>query len=251
MSHRKHNRPAVGSLHEVMSTGQYSTPDRPGGPSDVARLAADQPSVAVLVSGEDEQMSLLTLDPADRIVESVPARSHACPDTVAAAVSTVWSGALMARTRISGRLVRPVVEVLPAALDRVRVGMGAELQRSTLALWESWPADMGQLPPGRPLRIVGFVAERRWHEALSTAGELCGYAPSLLVRRTVPSQVRLAEADYHGITVVVVRAEGAPRIVVAGRLGPVAGAERTVALRQHEEQLFAELISQGRLSLTR
>jgi hypothetical protein len=43
------------------------------------------------------------------------------PSVIAAvAVSAVWPGTLMAQTRVSCRLVRPVLEVLPAALDRLR-----------------------------------------------------------------------------------------------------------------------------------
>jgi hypothetical protein len=71
---------------------------------------------------------------------------------VAAAVSmAAWRGLLLGPTRLSGRLVQPVVEILPAALDRVSAGVGPELDRSTLAMWESWTDGMGASPPGRPL----------------------------------------------------------------------------------------------------
>lgn len=123
-----------------------------------------------------------------------------------------------------------MVEVLPTAADRVRAGAGPELDRLTLAMWESWPPDLGQLPPGRPVRIVGFVPEGRWRDAVSTAAQLCGYGASVLVRRSVPARVRLAEADYYGITVIVVAPHGSPSVAVMGRTGPVPGAERTVAL---------------------
>jgi hypothetical protein len=46
----------------------------------------------------------------------------------------------------------------------------------------------------------GPIGERgRWHEAVSAAGELCGYAASP-VRRAVPCRMRLAEADYQGVS---------------------------------------------------
>jgi hypothetical protein len=118
---------------------------------------------------------------------------------------------------------------------RGRAATGPELDRSTLALWESWPAEMGAPSPAPAVRIVGFIAEGPWREAVSTATMLCGYGASLLVRRTMPARVRLAEADYHGITVVVGGADLRPSVVVRGRSGPVNGAERTVALRYLEE----------------
>ncbi|MGH8922491.1 MAG: hypothetical protein ACRD0H_29835 [Actinomycetes bacterium] len=46
-----------------------------------------------------------------------------------------WGGGLvLGRTRLSGRWVRPVVELLPPAAARVAAGGGPERERSTLAL---------------------------------------------------------------------------------------------------------------------
>jgi hypothetical protein len=171
-------------------------------------------------------------------------------DVVDAAVGHVWPGIVMGAMRVAGRLVRPVVEALPAAVERLRVGAGPELDRSTLAMWESWQGDMGVPPPQPPVRIVGFVVEGRWRTAVSTATHLCGYGPSVLVRRSKPAPVRLSEADYHGITVIVAGTDS-PSVVVAGRTGPLPGAVRTVAVRHLEEVLFAELLSEGRLSADR
>lgn len=168
---------------------------------------------------------------------------------VAAAVSVVaWRGLVLGPTRLSGRLVQPVVEVLPAGLDRVSAGVGPELDRSTLAMWESWTDEMGASPPGRPLRIVGFVAAGTWRCAVTTAAWLAGYGASLVVCRSVPTSVRLSEADYRGITVVVVDEHLSAWVAVGGRSGPAPSAERTVAVRYREEYLFAEALSQGRLS---
>jgi hypothetical protein len=117
-----------------------------------------------------------------------------------------------------------------------------------LAMWESWRAGMGASPPGRPVRIVGFVAEGSWRCATATTAWLAGYGPSLIVRRAVPSPVHLSEADYLGVTVVVVGKDLSAAVLVRGRSGPVPSAERTVAVRQREELLFAAAISQGHLS---
>ncbi len=169
---------------------------------------------------------------------------------VATAVSVVaWRGLLLGPTRLSGRLVWPVVEILPAGLDRVSAGAGPELDRSTLAMWESWTDGMGTSPPGRPLEIVGFVAAGPWRCAVTTSAWLAGYGASLIVRRSVPTSVRLSEADYRGITVAVVDEHLPARVVVHGRSGPAPSAGRTVAVRHHEEHLFAEALSQGRLSM--
>ncbi|MDQ2881445.1 MAG: hypothetical protein M3Y48_09470 [Actinomycetota bacterium] len=168
---------------------------------------------------------------------------------VAAAVSVVaWRGLLLGPTRLSGRLVQPVVEILPAGLDRVAAGVGPELDRSTLAMWESWTAGMGAWSPGRPLRIVGFVATGALQRAVTTSAWLAGYGASLIVCRSVPTSVRLSEADYRGITVAVVDEHLSAQVVVRGRSGPAPSAERTVAVRYREEYLFAEALSQGLLS---
>lgn len=162
------------------------------------------------------------------------------------AVSVAWpGGVLLGATRVSDRLVCPVVQILPEARARLAAGGGPERDRFTLALWESWPADMGAAPPGRPVRIIGFVPPGRWGQAMNTSACLAGYGASLVVRRSTPTTVRLCEADYRGITVVVVDKRCSARVVVRGREGPAPGAQRTVALRAHEEHLFARALCQG------
>jgi hypothetical protein len=166
----------------------------------------------------------------------------------AALAAAGWTGTVLDPVRLSGRLVVPVVEILSAGWDRILAGLGPELDRSTLAMWESWRAGMGVSQPGRPVRIVGFVAEGSWRCVMATASWLSGYGPSLIVRRVMPSTVHLSEADYLGITVVVVGKDLSAAVLVRGRSGPVPSAERTVAVRQREEFLFAAAISQGHLS---
>lgn len=198
------------------------------------------------LTGEDGEVSCLAVGP-PALWEAVglPGVSAAM---VAAAVSVAWPGILLGPTRLSGRQVYPVVEVLPAGLERMSAGVGPELDRSTLAMWESWPGGMGASPPGRPLGIVGFVAAGTWRCAVTTSAWLAGYGASLVVRRSVPTPVHLSEADYRGITVVVVDEHLLARVVVCGRSGPAPSAQRTVAVRHREEYLFAEALSQGRLS---
>jgi hypothetical protein len=199
-------------------------------------------------AGEDATMLPLAVGPPE-LSEIGGLPSGGCAGMVAAAMSVVaWRGLLLGPTRLSGRLVQPVVEILPAGLDRVSAGVGPELDRSTLARWESWPGEMGTSPPGRPLEIVGFVAAGTWRCAVTTSAWLAGYGASVIVCRSVPTSVRLSEADYWGITVVVVDEQLSARVVVHGRSGPAPSAARTVALRYREEYLFAEALSQGRLS---
>lgn len=199
-------------------------------------------------SGEDARMWRLAVGPlaSSDAGRSLGGISGAMVAMVAAAVSVVaWRGLLLGPTRLSGRLVQPVVEILPAGLDRVAAGVGPELDRSTLAMWESWTDRMGPSLPGRPLRIVGFVATGAWQRAVTTSAWLAGYGASLIVCRTVPTSVRLSEADYRGITVAVVDEHLSAQVVVRGRSGPTPSAERTVAVRYREEYLFAEALSQG------
>jgi hypothetical protein len=229
-----------------MTTAHGQARDRSGRRPGAVGIAPDQGAATRADSSEDGQMSLLMRESVAEPHGSGSATAPAWADVVDAAVGAVWPGIVLPSMRIAGRLARPVVQALPAATDRIRMGAGPELDRSTLALWESWPAEMGELPPPRrPVRIVGFVAEGRWRAAVSTATQLGGYGASVVVRRSVPARVRLAEADYHGITVIAVGAQAPPSMVVAGRTGPVSGAERTVAVRHLEEKLFAQLIAQA------
>lgn len=200
-------------------------------------------------AGEDATMLRLVVGPPE-LSEARGLSGGVSAPMVSAAVSVVaWPGYVLDPTRLSGRLVQPVVEILPAGLDRVSAGVGPELDRSTLAMWESWTDGMGASPPGQPLGIVGFVTAGTWRCAVTTSAWLAGYGASLIVCRSVPTSVRLSEADYRGITVAVVDEHLSARVVIRGRSGPAPSAERTVAVRYREEYLFAAALSQGRLSM--
>lgn len=210
-----------------------------------SKVMLGQGTVPDSLVGDDDLVPCLAVEP------PVSPKAGACPGgspTTAAIAAAGWVGMVLDPVQLSGRLVVPVVEILPAGWDRILAGLGPELDRSTLAMWESWRASMGASPPRRPVRIVGFVAEGSWRRAVVTAAWLAGYGPSLIVRRSVPSAVHRSEADYLGITVAVVGKDLSAAVVVRGRLGPVPSAGRTVAVRQREEFLFAAAISQGRLS---
>ncbi len=199
------------------------------------------------LTGEDVDVACLAAGPS--VLSPASGLPGVCAAMVAAAVSVTYpAGMLLGPTRLSGRLICPVVEILPAGLDRLSAGVGPELDRSTLAMWESWPQEMGASPPGRPVAIVGFVAAGPWRRAVTTSAWLAGYGASLIVRRSVPTPVHLSEADYRGITVAVVDEHLSARIVVCGRSGPARSAQRTVAVRCHEEYLFGQALNQGRLS---
>src|SRR5690606_37010529 len=128
-------------------------------PLDDADTSADQGKTARAVSREDGRMPLLALEEPVGTRSSEASVAPGWADVVDAAVGHVWPGIVMGAMRVAGRLVRPVVEALPAAVERLRVGAGPELDRSTLAMWESWQGDMGVPPPQPPVRIVGFVVE--------------------------------------------------------------------------------------------
>ncbi|HET9254291.1 MAG TPA: hypothetical protein VFO16_03690 [Pseudonocardiaceae bacterium] len=71
--------------------------------------------------------------------------------------------------------------------------------------------------------------------------------PVLLVHRSTPAAAHLSEADHPGITMTVAGKDLSATVAVRGRSGPVASAERAVAVRQREEIPFAAAISQGRV----
>ncbi len=230
---------------ECSASGACVGDTAPNPAMDQSRVMSGQGAVPGRLVGNDDLVSCLAVEP------PVSAKARGCPGdsrTMVAVAAAEWPGMVLNPVRLSGRLVVPVVEILPGGWDRVLAGLGPELDRSTLAMWESWPDGMGASPPGAPVRIVGFVAEGGWRCAMATAAWLAGYGPSLIVRRSTPSAVHLIEADYLGITVALVGKDLSTAVVVRGRSGPVASAERTVAVRQREEFLFAAAISQGRLS---
>lgn len=138
---------------------------------------------------------------------------------VATAVAKAgWEGLVLPPTQVSEQLVYPVVELLPAAAERLLSGDGPELSRSTLAIWESWPCAGGIQPPTPPVKIIGFVSTAPWHPALVSLGRLAGYGAGMVLRRTRPAAFNLLEADFTGTWVSSVSAAGAARTLVRGRL---------------------------------
>lgn len=241
MERNAHGCGAIGcSLVAGLPTGAFDADDE-------SILMLHKWAVPWSPAGEDARMSrLAVVTPELSEAGRLPGGGFGA--MVAAAMGVVaWRGLLLGPTRLSGRLVHPVVEILPAGLDRMSAGVGPELDRSTLAMWESWTDGMGASPPGRPLEIVGFVAAGTWRCAVTTSAWLAGYGASLIVCRSVPTSVQLSEADYRGITVAVVDEHLSTRVVVRGRPTPAPSAARTVAVRYREEYLFAEALSQGRL----
>ena len=165
---------------------------------------------------------------------------------VATAVTAAgWTGEVLPLTEVSEQLVYPVIEMLPAAAERLLSHDGPELSRSTLAIWESWPCAGGVQPPWPPVEIIGFVSTAPWRPALVSLGRLAGYGAGMILRRVSPAAFNLLEADFAGIWVSSVSAAGAAKTLVRGRPGAVETARRTVGQRHHEELLFGHAITAG------
>lgn len=177
------------------------------------------------------------------------AANHAVPEAISAAVQAVgWPGIALPRTRICGRLVYPVVDIDPAAWEkRLQAAHLPELSRSTLKIWEGWTTDLGPIPPQTVLSIVGLVSDGRPQAALDTLCALGGAGGGLLVSTGLrgPTPVTLMECDLEDISAVWVPPQGEPRVLVRGRLGPVATARRIVLTRYYEEVLFQWALSTG------
>jgi hypothetical protein len=165
---------------------------------------------------------------------------------VATAVAAAgWRGVVLPPTKVSEQLVYPVIVMLPAAAERLLAGDGPELQRSTLAIWESWPSAGGVQPPSPPVEIIGFVSVAPWRPALVSLGRLAGYGAGMVLRQASPTALNLLEADFTGTWVSSVSAAGAAKILVLGRPGAVETARRTVGQRHHEELLFEHALTAG------
>ncbi|WP_063127608.1 hypothetical protein [Nocardia fusca] len=168
------------------------------------------------------------------------------PDHVRDAVRAAgWNGVVLPRTKVSDYTVHPMVTIdAHIWADRVTAGQRPELDRSTLALWEAWTADLGAPPPRPAVSIVGFVSTAtRAATALETLDALAGYGAGLWIatgpRR--PRTLTLAEFNLAGIWVIHAHLHQAG-VLVHGRRGPVHTAQRGVALRHKEELLFARAL---------
>ncbi|WP_342213954.1 DUF4031 domain-containing protein [Nocardia wallacei] len=186
-------------------------------------------------------------------------RMGACPVTTAQSLAIAeirpmaraveacgWSGVVLPRTRVSDFMVYPVVTIhRDVWATRVERGHGPELDRSTLALWESWTADLGEMPPRPAVSITGFAtAATKPQAALAALDSLAGYGAGLWIApgRRGPAALTLGEFDLAGIWVVR-NHSGRCEVVVEGRTGPIATARRMVSTRHKEEQLFGWAIA--------
>ncbi|MFD7159047.1 hypothetical protein ACFV9C_30930 [Kribbella sp. NPDC059898] len=173
----------------------------------------------------------------------------------AAATAAGWDGLVVVGARLLGLNVSAVVEMLPAGWQRASAAYGAILDRPTLSVWEvlastgmesrSDGSDLGD--PGRPVRIQAFVSTRPWRQAIDDLRQLNGVAPGIVVRRVAPDRVAMADADYHGLTVVAV-SNNTSRVVVQGRRDRLETAGRTVTVRLLEETLFGLALERGLLT---
>lgn len=174
--------------------------------------------------------------------ESVPRR---VTDGVRAAA---WDGVVLPRTRVSDYTVFPVVEIdTPVWEERVAGGHGPELDRSTLAIWESWTTDMGASPPRPAVSIVGFVStSSKPADALNALDSLAGYGAGLWLTSGArgPTAWTLSEFDLAEVCVVREQAGGFD-VLVQGRRGPVRTARRMASLRHKEELLFERALTAG------
>ncbi len=159
-----------------------------------------------------------------------------------------WPGVALPRTRVSDFAVYPVVKIDEQVwAERIANGHGPELDRSTLLIWESWTPDLGEMPPRSPLSIVGFVSTaEKPADALYALDSLAGYGAGLWITcgGRGPSPWSLSEFDLAGIGVVWDH-DGDRDLLVEGRSGPVATAQRMASTRHKEELLFGWALATG------
>lgn len=177
----------------------------------------------------------------------VPSRVEQVPVRVTKAVAASgWAGTVLPQTRMSDHLVYPVVQVLPAAHERIRLGQYPQLHYPTVALWERWPTWLDGAPPSPAVEIVGFVTEAPWRRALNALDRLSCFGACMMLRHSKPTALRRSEADLYGFGVVTVASDEADAtVIVRGRSGPVPTASRTDEVRYREEVLFRRLLEQG------
>jgi len=160
-----------------------------------------------------------------------------------------WPGQVLPTTQFTRFHGYPVVQWSAALRDRLLMGEGPELDRPTLSLWESWPAELPAPPPAAPLSIVGFVSFAPWRRALIAASEVRGFGAAMVLVSKSPSPMALAEADVADVWVVRSSLADGGRVLVTGRTGPCRTARRTVATRYWEERMLAHAITAGVLRL--
>lgn len=202
-------------------------------------------------SGDDGAMMLPGMEPAVRRAATTRApRGWAAGldrRRVQQAVDAAgWDGIVLPYGKLSDFQGFPVIAWGEGARERLRFGPGPVLVREALTLWEGWPLGVCGPPPPSPLRIVGFVSVATWRPALHAACELAGKGAMMILTPRRPSPLRLCEADYAGVHVVHVGDDGECEVLVTGRSGPIATAQRTSNIRYWEENLFAHALASWR-----
>ncbi|MEU7631704.1 hypothetical protein AB0C34_17200 [Nocardia sp. NPDC049220] len=178
--------------------------------------------------------------------------AHNCsviPEHVHAGIQEAgWSGIVLPETKISDYVVYPVINVDPAVwADRVTEHQGPELDRSTLALWEAWTADLGEQPPRPALSIVGFISTaNRPAAALHALDSLAGYGAGLWITSGSHGPTRWALAEFDVADMWVAHTRNAQTtVLVQGRHGPISTARRMTSTRHKEELLFQHALVNG------
>ncbi len=172
-----------------------------------------------------------------------PRAAAARPETLVepvitrAVAASGWPGLVLPATVVTSTLVYPVVRILEAAHDRVRLGQGPELDGRVLERWEAFPS--GERQP--PVHMVGFVAQGRG--ALDRVRAMRGFGAGLVTSRR-STRWQVWEADVTSTWLVRDDGMGAD-VVVAGRRGPVHTARRQVGTRLLEERLFGHALACG------
>jgi len=152
-----------------------------------------------------------------------------------------WPGEALARTEVCGCRAYPVIEWINENISaRSCSGVGPQLHRPTLSLWERTP----DTSPPRPLRIVGFLSDAPWRQALHAVHSLRGLGARAIVSHARVSELKLGEADFYDLSVVTVGGSGAT-LLVRGSDGPVLTARRRVGTRFWEEYLYCRALADG------
>lgn len=133
-----------------------------------------------------------------------------------------WSGTVLHPTRLLGRYVVPVAELVPEAhAERLCLGSVPVLDRSEVATWV-WPEMAGRVPPAA-VRLTGVLAPaRHWRSALTAAAPFARYADTaMVVSQSVAAERGFVEkclfrARQAGVAVVSVDGD-AVRTELAGR----------------------------------
>lgn len=105
-----------------------------------------------------------------------------------------WTGTVLQPTRLLGRYVVPVAELVPEAhAERLCLGNQPVLDRDEVATWV-WPEMAGRVPPPA-VRLTGFLApSRHWRSALTAAAPFARYASTaMLVSRSIALEPNFLE----------------------------------------------------------